>query len=74
MLKRIRHFFGIYTKDEKFANGYNTMVEAIKDKDWDLMRDLYFSSVDNDFDFDDFDKGIIRAYEDYYNEDTPIKG
>lgn len=74
MLKRIRHFFGIYTKDEKFTNGYNTMVEAIKDKDWDLMRDLYFSSVDNDFDFDDFDKGIIRAYEDYYNEDTPIKG
>lgn len=74
MLKRIRHFLGIYTKDEKFTNGYNTMVEAIKDKDWDLMRDLYFSSVDNDFDFDDFDKGIIRAYEDYYNEDTPIKG
>lgn len=69
MLKRIRHFLGIYTKDEKFTNGYNTMVEAIKDKDWDLMRDFYFSSVDNDF-----DKGIIRAYEDYYNEDTPIKG
>ena len=74
MLKRIRHFFGIYTKDEKFTNGYNTMVDAIKNKEWDLMRDLYFSSVDNDFDFDDFDKGIIRAYEDYYNEDTPIKG
>lgn len=33
MLKRIRHFLGIYTKDEKFTNGYNTMVEAIKDKD-----------------------------------------
>lgn len=74
MLKRIRHFFGIYTKDEKFANGYNTMVEAIKDKDWDLMRDLYFSSVDNEFDFDDFDKGIIKAYEDYHNNDVAIKG
>ena len=60
MLKRIRHFLGIYTKDEKFTNGYNTMVEAIKDKDWDLMRDLYFSSVDNDFDFDDFAAASAR--------------
>lgn len=70
MLKRIRHFFSIYTKDEKFVNGYNAMVEAIKDKDWDLMRDLYFCAIDNDYDFDDFDKGLIKAYEDYHNENT----
>lgn len=72
MLKRIRHFFGIYTKDEKFVNGYNAMVEAIKDKDWDLMRDLYFCAID--YDFDEFDKGLIKAYEDYHNNDVAIKG
>ena len=74
MLKRIRHFLGIYSKQEKFANGYNTMVDAIKNKEWDLMRDLYFSAIDNDFDFDEFDKGIIQAYEDYHNNDMAIKG
>lgn len=74
MLKRIRHFFGIYTKDEKFVNGYNAMVEAIKDKDWDLMRDLYFCAIGNDYDFDEFDKWVIKAYEDYHNNDVAIKG
>lgn len=74
MLKRIRHFFGIYTKAEKFTNGYNTMIDAIKNKDWDLMRDLYWSAVDNEFDFDDFDKGLIKAYEDYHNENTTTQG
>ena len=74
MLKRIRHFLGIYTKQEKFVNGYNAMVEAIKDKDWDLMRDLYFCAIDNDYDFDKFDKGLIKAYEDYHNNDVAIKG
>lgn len=34
MWKRIRHFLGIYTKAEKFANGYNTVVDAINNKDW----------------------------------------
>lgn len=33
MWKRIRHFFGIYTKAEKFAGGYNTMVILIKEKE-----------------------------------------
>lgn len=74
MLKRIRHFFGIYTKDEKFVNGYNTMVDAIKNKEWDLMRDLYFCAIDNDYDFDEFDKRLIKAYEDYHNNDVAIKG
>ena len=73
MWKRIRHFFGIYTKEEKFTNGYNTMVDAIKNKDRDLMRDLYYSAVDNEFDFDDFDKGLIKAYEDYHTNDIAIK-
>ena len=35
-LKRIRHFFGIYTKEEKFFNGYNTMIWAIKNKELDF--------------------------------------
>ena len=74
MLKRIRHFFGIYTKDEKFFNGYNTMIKAIKDKDWDLVRELYYSAVDNDFDFNAFDKCIIRAYSDYHNSGVTTKG
>ena len=74
MLKRIRHFFGIYMKDEKFVNGYNAMVKAIKNKDCDLMRDLYFCAIDNDYDFDEFDKGLIKAYEDYHNNDVAIKG
>ena len=74
MLKRIRHFLGIYTKQEKFVNGYNTMVDAINDKNWDLMRDLYFCAIDNDYDFDEFDKGLIKAYKDYHNNDMAIKG
>lgn len=74
MLKRIRHFFGIYTKNEKFFNGYNTMVKAIKDKDWDLVREFYYSAVDNNFDFNAFDKGIIRAYNDYHSSSVTTKG
>ena len=70
MLKQIRQFFGIYTKDEKFANGYNAMLEAIKNKDWDLMRELYFLASDNAFDFDDFDRGVIKAYEHFHNKNT----
>lgn len=68
MLKQIRQFFGIYTKDEKFANGYNAMLEAIKNKDCYLMRELYSLAIDNVFDFDDFDRGIIKAYEHFHNK------
>ena len=73
MLKRIRHFFGIYTKAEKFTNGYNVVVDAIKNKDWNLMRKLYCSAINNTFDFNDFDKGIIQAYIDWHNGDMKIK-
>lgn len=34
------------------------------------MRDLYYCAVDNDIDFDSFDKGIIRAYRDFHSNGT----
>lgn len=74
MLKRIRHFLGIYTKQEKFDNGYNAIVDAIKNKEWDLMRKLYYSASNNGFDFNEFDKGIIKAYKDWHNGNLVIKG
>lgn len=74
MLKRIRHFLGIYTKAEKFTNGYNTMLEAIKSRDFYLIQDLYYSAVDNEFDFDEFDRGIIQAYKEHYENNNIAKG
>lgn len=70
MFKAIRNFFHIRSKEEKYIDGYNAIVEAVKDKEWDLMRDLYYCAVDNDIDFDSFDKGIIRAYRDFHNNGT----
>ena len=72
MLKRIRHFFGIYTKEEKFFNGYNTMIWAIKNKDWILMQNLYHSANVNNSDI--FSKGVIRAYNDYHSSGVTTKG
>ena len=68
MIKQIKHFFGIYTKDEKFTNGYNAMIEAINSRDWNLVQDLYQTASTNAFDFDSFDKGLIKAYQDHHNE------
>ena len=70
MLNFIRKIFNIRSKEQKYIDGYNAVVEAVKDKEWDLMRDLYYCAVDNDIDFDSFDKGIIRAYNDFHSNGT----
>ena len=67
MLKFIRKLFNIRTKEEKYIDGYNAVVEAVNNKDYDLMRDYYWCAIDNDIDFDEVDKGIIKAYKDFHN-------
>lgn len=65
MFEFLRHFFGFYTKEERFIEGFNTMVDVIRDGDLQVIRDVYYAAVDN-IDFNEFDKGVIRAYDDWY--------
>lgn len=70
MLNFIRKIFNIRSKEQKYIDGYNAVVEAVENKDYNLMRDYYWYAINNDIDFDEVDKGIIKAYKDFHNNGT----